>query len=166
MKSKSFFSIFIVMAAVPLVLAFVVFKMGWYTPGATNKGQFVEFETTLDLGHKSPQWSVVYQPSEHCDAVCLEQLYGLNQSFLALGKLQKRVSAYVLGAEAFTTDYPELENRISTDKNLSPQHLYIVDPFGKVIMQYAGSADRQQTIKTSKDILADLKKLLNYARVG
>jgi hypothetical protein len=35
-----------------------------------------------------------------------------------------------------------------------------------VINKYAGSTKPEQTIKTSKDILADVKKLLNYARVG
>lgn len=166
MKAKSFFSIFLVMAVVPLLLAFIVLKMGWYTPGATNKGEFVQFETTLPLEHSTPTWSVVYQPGEECDAVCAEQLYGLNQAFIALGKLQKRVNAYVLGDDSMLTAYPELQNRAIVDKNLSSQHLYIVDPFGKVIMQYAGTADRQHTIQTSKHILADLKKLLNYARVG
>jgi hypothetical protein len=53
-----------------------------------------------------------------------------------------------------------------TNTELDMDHIYLVDPYGKVIMQYAGSVLREDTIKTSKDILADLKKLLNYARVG
>lgn len=166
MKAKSFFTLFLVMAGIPLILAFLVLKMGWYTPGATNKGEFVDFETSLELQHETPTWSVVYQPSANCDAVCEEQLYGLNQAFLALGKLQKRVNAYVLGDVEQLNGFPELQTRSIHDENLSSQHLYIVDPFGKVIMQYPGTADRQHTIKTSKYILADLKKLLNYARVG
>lgn len=166
MKTKSFFSIFLVMAGVPLILAFVVLKMGWYTPGATNKGEFVEFTTELALHHDVPTWSIVYQPTESCDAVCVEQFYGLNQTYIALGKLQKRVNAYVLGSAKLPSEYPMLKTLKLTNKNLSSQYLYIVDPFGKVIMQYAGAADREHTINTSKDILADIKKLLNYARVG
>lgn len=166
MKSKSFFSIFLVMAAVPLLLAFIVLKFDLYTPGATNKGEFVAFETVIDLHHQEPSWSIVFQPGNECDQVCTEQLYGLNQAFLALGKLQKRVHAYVLGGTGVAAEYPKLQASDSKNLQLSSQYLYIVDPFGKVIMQYPGKADRQHTIQTSKHILADLKKLLNYARVG
>jgi len=166
MKAKSFFSIFVIMAAVPLLLAFVILKMGWFTPGATNKGAFVEQEITLVLPHERPTWSIVYQPSEQCDLICLEQLYSLNQTYVALGKLQKRVKAFVLNANTDISQYSHLAHNDANNKLLSENHIYLVDPFGKVILQYAGSTDRQHTIQTSKDIIADVKKLLNYARVG
>lgn len=169
MKSKSFFSIFAVMAAVPLVLAFMVLKFGWFTPGATAKGQFVESEITLDLKDmaEKPIWNLVFQPSEKdCDQTCEEQLYGLNQTYIALGKLQKRVNAVVLNESIALTEYPLLKHHQSRNAELDVGHIYLVDPFGKVIIKYAGSTKREQTIKTSKDILADVKKLLNYARVG
>lgn len=166
MKAKPFFTIFVVMAAVPLILAFLILKMGWFTPGATNKGQFVEFETTLNLEHDRPTWAIVYQPNESCDKVCSEQLYGLHQTYIALGKLQKRVSAYVLADALPVEDYQKLQTKTVNDANLKADYLYLVDPLGKVIMQYPGSDNRDKTIQTSKDLLADIKKLLKYARIG
>lgn len=166
MKAKPFFSIFIVMAAVPLLLAFIILKMGWYTPGATNKGDFVEFETSLNLEHEKPTWAIVYQPKSTCDKLCSEQLYGLHQTYIALGKLQKRVSAYVLADDIPMEEYQKLQTKSINDTNLSANHIYLVDPLGKVIMQYPGSESRDETIQTSKDLLADIKKLLKYARVG
>lgn len=166
MKAKPFFTIFIVMSAVPLILAFLVLKLGWFTPGATNKGEFVAFETSLNLQHERPTWAIVYQPSDHCDVTCSEQLYGLNQTYIALGKLQKRVEAYVLSDGFSASEYSHLKLKPITNQNLQADHLYLVDPMGKVIMQYKGSTERDETIQTSKDLLADIKKLLKYARVG
>ena len=166
MKAKSFFSIFVIMAVVPLLLAFAVLKMGWFTPGATSKGEFVQQDITLVLPHDRPTWSIVFQPSNSCDQLCSEQLYSLNQTYVALGKLQKRVSAYVLNSETDISGFSHLAHNDGQHDLLSENHIYLVDPFGKVILRYAGSTDRQNTIKTSKDIIADVKKLLNYARVG
>lgn len=169
MKAKSFFSIFVAMALVPLLLAFVVLKFGWFTAGATAKGQFVEREITLTLSERpeKPMWSLVYQPSKlDCEKLCQEQLYGLNQTYVALGKLQKRVNAFVLNSSVQLTQYPLIKQSLSSNTDLDPHYIYVVDPLGKVIMKYPGSESREKTIKTSKDILADVKKLLNYARVG
>ena len=166
MKSKTFFSVFLAMAGVPLLLAFVVLKMGWFTPGATNKGEFVRDEISLTLPHDKPTWSIVYQPSSACGQMCQEQLYSLNQTHIALGKLQKRVSAYVLDRNTDISAFSHLVAEARGHEKLKQDYIYLVDPFGKVILQYAGSNDRQQTIQTSKDIIADVKKLLNYARVG
>lgn len=169
MKTKSFFSIFVVMALVPLVLAFAVFKFGWFTPGATAKGEFVENEMTLNLAAETdkPIWHLVFQPTiGHCDAKCHEQLYGLNQTYVALGKLQKRVNALVLNEQTDLESYPLLKNHQAKNEGLDENYIYIVDPRGMVILQYKGSVIREDTINTSKDILVDIKKLLNYARVG
>jgi hypothetical protein len=169
MKTKSFFTIFVGMAVASFVLAFMVLKLGWFTPGATAKGQFVDHEITLGLIELSdrPMWRLVFQPDQNnCDEKCEEQLYGLNQTYIALGKLQKRVDALVLNESLDFPQYPLLKRQQVTNSELDREHIYLVDPYGKVIMQYAGSVLREDTIKTSKDILADLKKLLNYARVG
>jgi hypothetical protein len=169
MKTKSFFSIFIAMAIVPLALAFMVLKLGWFTAGATAKGQFVDTEITLQLTGVTdkPMWFLVFQPSNNnCDQKCEEQLYGLNQTYTALGKLQKRVSAIVLNESTELTNYPLLKHHQGINDELDENYIYLVDPFGKVVLKYAGNPLRENTISTSKDILLDIKKLLNYARVG
>ena len=108
----------------------------------------------------------MYQPNSKCDVLCKEQLYGLNQTYLALGKLQKRVHAYVLSDAISTHEYSQLTASAITDQHLQADYLYLVDPLGKVIMQYRGSENREQTIQTSKFLLSDIRKLLKYARVG
>lgn len=167
MKAKSFFLIFIGMAVVPLALAFMMLKFEWYTPGATNKGQFVQADINVALEHEKPTWSFVYQPSlAHCDSQCEEQVYGLNQTYIALGKHQKDVKAYVLHPSYELAPESRISVAHKVNEQLSSQFLYLVDPFGKVILQYPVGANREQTIQMSKDMLADVKKLLKYARVG
>lgn len=168
MKAKLFFTIFIGMAIVPLALAYTVLNLGWYTPGATAKGQFVEQEIQLSMeaDSKAGIWRIVAQPESNCSIHCEELLYGLNQTYIALGKLQKRVEARVLNDQLDLARYPKLISSSSTDNQLTSQFLYLVDPFGKVILQYPVNTDRQQTISTSKAVLSDIKKLLKYSRVG
>jgi len=170
MKAKSFFTVFIGMAVVPLVLAYAVLKFGWYTPGATAKGQFVSEDIQLQIGNgnegKAGVWRLVIQPENECTNHCEELLYGLNQTYIALGKLQKRVEARVLTENLDLTDYPKLKTASYNHQTLTDDHVYLVDPFGKVILQYPVSTDRAQTISSSKAILADIKKLLKYSRVG
>lgn len=168
MKAKLFFTVFIGMAIVPLVLAYAALNMGWYTPGATAKGQFVDHDIQLDMGANSKAgiWRIVAQPESNCSIHCEELLYGLNQTYVALGKLQKRVEARVLNEQLDLTKYPKLISASSAQNKLTSQFLYLVDPFGKVILQYPVNTDRQQTITTSKAVLSDIKKLLKYSRVG
>lgn len=156
------------MAIVPLVLAYVVLKFGWFTPGATAKGQFVEQDISVVFDDKEnkPLWYLIYQPESQCEQICKEQLYGLNQTYVALGKLQKRVKAQVFTEQLDLQQFSHLSSTSFSHAKLQPEYIYIVDPMGKVIMKYKGSKEREQTIITSKNILADLKKLLNYARVG
>ena len=168
MKAKLFFTVFIGMAIVPLALAYTGLNLGWYTPGATAKGQFVEQEIQLSMeaDSKAGIWRIVAQPESNCSIHCEELLYGLNQTYIALGKLQKRVEARVLNDQLDLARYPKLISSSSTDNQLTSQFLYLVDPFGKVILQYPVNTDRQQTISTSKAVLSDIKKLLKYSRVG
>lgn len=168
MKAKLFFTVFIGMAIVPLVLAYAALNLGWYTPGATAKGQFVDQEIQLSIGtdSKAGIWRIVAQPEGNCSMHCEELLYGLNQTYIALGKLQTRVEARVLSDQLDLSKYPKLIPSNSTENQLTSQFLYLVDPFGKVILQYPVNTDRQQTITTSKAVLSDIKKLLKYSRVG
>lgn len=168
MKTKSFFMVFVGMAAVPLVLAYAALTFGWYTPGATAKGQFVEDEIqlALDANAKAGVWRIVAQPQSDCSIHCQELLYGLNQTYIALGKLQKRVEATVLNEQLDLSEYPKLVADNLGDNKLTTDFLYLVDPFGKVILQYPINTDRKQTIVTSKAVLSDIKKLLKYSRVG
>lgn len=168
MKTKSFFMVFVGMAIIPLILAYAALTFGWYTPGATAKGQFVESEIQLaiDDSFKVGVWRIVARPESECSNHCQELLYGLNQTYVALGKLQKRVEARVLNEELDISKYPNLVASRLEENRLTSHHLYVVDPYGKVILQYPVNTDRKQTIITSKAVLSDIKKLLKYSRVG
>lgn len=172
MQSKSFFTWFIILALVPLVLAYLVLSLGWYTPGATNRGAFLSQELQLSFirqdSSQAGRWHLIAQPNsgQDCGYECQELLYGLNQTYLALGKLQKRVTAQVLATQLDLSAYPKLMLTAAPEQGLSAQYLYLVDPFGKVILQYPVTGERAQTISSSKAALADIKKLLKYSRVG
>lgn len=167
MKAKSFFMIFVSMAVVPLLLAYAVLKFGWFTPGATANGTFLADEVHLSalVNEDTPNWSIVYQPKDkQCDKQCLLQLYGVNQTYVALGKLQKRVQAVVM-TKVENNPYPLL-TQLDQASNLDSNLIYIADPFGNLILSYPISQSKEQMITTSKAMIADLKKLLNYARIG
>jgi hypothetical protein len=83
-----------------------------------------------------------------------------------LGKLQKDVRAYVLNPPSPIKSEYVLDSLTLESQGLSPDYIYLVDPFGKVILQYATSHNRNESVQMSKDMLADVKKLLKYARMG
>lgn len=165
MKAKQFFFIFVGISLLPLAAAYFVLKLGWFNSGEAVKGQFLDSEINITLTQQKPMWHLVYQPNGDCDALCEEQLYGLEHVYTALGRKQSRVNAWVMGTAELKNDANVTYTKQRFDL-LEPEYIYIVDPEGKVILRYLGSTDRHQTIATGKAILADLKRLLNYARVG
>lgn len=167
MSAKRFLLIFTAMAAIPLLLAFAVLQFNWFTPGATNKGEFVDFDVKVPTAQEQQLWRIVYQPKQGaCDAICEEQLYGLNQTFVALGKLQPKVKSLLFSKAVDVSEYKHVEPVAETFSQLSPNNIYLVDPFGQVILQYPANSQREQTIQTSKALLSDIKKLLKYSRTS
>lgn len=169
--------------AAPVLVAAIIYKAGWFNAGVTNKGEFMDQEITLDwllpTKAEDTQWVIFYYIPENCQKSCENVLYSLHQGYQALGKLQGKTHPVVVRhpnssitssrvSEEFS--YIKLReqqaNQVSTLSQLSSEFIYLVDPFGKVVLRYAAQADQQAAIMITKDWMADLKRLLKYSRTG
>jgi cytochrome oxidase Cu insertion factor (SCO1/SenC/PrrC family) len=167
----------------PVLIAAIIFKMGWFTSGVTNKGEFMAQELTLNwiLPEKGAdsKWTIFYSIPEHCDDTCNNMLYSLNQGYQALGKLQGKAHPIVVRNSNANITVEQLNKQFSyiqvleqnnnqqqTLGQLSSDFVYLVDPFGKVVLRYKALAQKQEMIIKTKDWIADLKRLLKYSRTS
>lgn len=164
MKARKFFLLFAAMALAPLILAFVVLKAGWYNAGVTAKGTFLEHEMALPVQSSAGKWHIVAKASYPCLEVCQEISYSLIQIPVALGKERSKVEVHQLDLQE-ASQISDSSNS-SNQTVLNDNHLYLVDPFGKAILKYEITTNREATIETCKDVLHDLKRLLKYSRTS
>ncbi|MBA3988157.1 MAG: hypothetical protein C0463_03385 [Idiomarina sp.] len=166
--------------AIPLLGAQIILKMGWYTPGVTNKGELLSppIEATAEENQLMPQhWRLAYRVPDACDEQCVNGLYVINQTDLALGRDSSRVTPVAIQRSEQVTGLPELSADSRMQYLVLPElhaqlselpegSLLIIDPLGFVMMRYDGSSERNQAIQVGRDMLDDLKKLLKMSRVG
>ncbi len=167
----------------PFALAAIVYQMGWFNAGVTNRGEFLEKEVTLSwiLPKEAveAEWKILYHIPSNCDETCTNVLFSLHQGFQALGKLQgKATPVAIRTVDASITSqqlkdgygYIDILEQQSTQdatlSQLSSDYVYLVDPFGKVILRYKATAQKQDMIMTTKDWISDLKRLLKYSRTS
>lgn len=133
------------------------------------------FADRFSVGVEDPQWQMLVAAGT-CTEQCEQLLYLARQVNIALGKNAPRVSrAAWLGAvpaeskTSLSQQYPAFEQlQVAPGQTpawpvgLSPEQqpgIFLVDPFGNVMMHY--SPDH-----TGKQILKDLKHLLKLSQVG
>lgn len=165
--------------AIPLLSAKIILDMGWYNPGVTNKGELIEPPIEVADEEKAmlpDTWRIAVRVPADCDATCVNGLYVINQTDLALGRDTGRVTPVAIQADGNTQDLPELSADSTLQYAQLPQlheqlqpyagSFFIIDPLGFVIMRYDGSDDRETAIQRGGDLMDDLKKLLKMSRVG
>lgn len=161
--------------ALPALVAKAVLSNHWYQSGITNKGTLIEPRVTLnELGIDNPlqnrRWQMAYLVPGKCDTTCRQQLHLLAQSHTALGKEQGRVSPVLLVSAG--SDISALQGlaltRITVNKRfmhtIGAAQMVIIDPLGQLVMGYSAVSDQQ--VALSRNVLADLRKLLKLSRVG
>lgn len=165
---------------IPLLSAKIILDLGWYNPGVTNKGILLQppIEASEADNQAMPDtWRIAYRVPSDCDQRCVNSLYVINQTDLALGRESSRVSPVAIQAQADIRNLPELSANSRMHYIVLPElhqqlaelpegSMVIIDPLGFVMMRYDGSPDRQETIQRGRDMLDDLKKLLKMSRVG
>lgn len=159
--------------ALPAIVAKLILSQGWYHSGVTNRGKLIEPYTTLEqLGQTSPQalhgWQLAYVVPSQCEAQCQQQLYLLKQSHIALGTYQDRVVPVLWTSESSDSVEVPMETIIinaSVADIVQQGQVVIVDPLGQLVMSYTPKPN-EDLVKLSKDMLADLRKLLKLSRVG
>jgi hypothetical protein len=160
----------------------------------TNKGTLIEpprpisLDDSIELEGFAAEdtlrriWTLIYVTDNRCDTVCLDRLYKLRQTRLALGpQRMDRVQGLFLHNGEFAAetqavleaDHNGLMIHQLADTNRIRNaltelygegfetlgHIYLVDPFGNLMMQYDGDTSPYAIKK-------DLKHLLKVSRAG
>lgn len=152
----------------PVILAKLALDNDWFNKGVTNRGTLVEGELRLEHFHPQalPQgWKLLAWIPGECDKECEALMYGLKQVKTALGRETERTQVVALGQ----TQASGVEFEIKAVDKPLPYHsntALIVDPLGNLVLQYQGFKTQDEAVALSRDILADLKKLLKYSRIG
>ena len=179
-KSRRSLLLIFTMFAVPVVLAKLALDNEWFNKASTNSGELLKQELSisqLDITDEALQqkWLIIYRLPVSCDENCKQTIYGINQTFISLGREMDRVIPLGLYAEETNTDELgalkeafwefNLISAASKDQ-LESSWVYVSDPLGNVILKYAAPTSNDEVLALGKAMLADLRKLLKYSRIG
>ncbi|WP_418642535.1 hypothetical protein ACNUDM_22215 [Vibrio chaetopteri] len=165
----------IVFFALPFIIAKAILSNHWYQSGVTNHGALVEPRVTfesLDLVNplQTKSWQLGFMLPADCNDACINRLYIMGQTYLALGKYKERVTpvVYVLPDQVL----PELPESLSVVTvnaafvDVVPEQGYLItDTLGQLVMYFSPTSEDKQ-VAHSKGLLSDLRKLLKLSRVG
>ncbi|MBL4910634.1 MAG: hypothetical protein JKX78_11565 [Alteromonadaceae bacterium] len=181
-KKRSRRTLILVLVAfiLPIVLAKLALQDHWFNYGVTNKGTLVANEITLqkigmDKAQFNNKWLMLYVLPEACAEQCQQILHNINNTYVALGKEAVRVIPLVLTNSKLTKPQQaqlhskkwQIQNLpIKAQQLFSQPQVLIVDPLGNVILSHQPPKNNQQLPLFGKALLADLKKLLKYSRIG
>lgn len=181
-KTKSRRNLLLVVAVflLPIVIAKLALMQNWLDYGVTNKGILVEDELTLsgvgiadsELAHK---WLILYVLPERCNALCEQTLLSVNNTYVALGREMPKVRNVALYQHQLSEK--QLSYLDSSKWSLIPvpssHHsiieqptVLLVDPLGNIILEHPIPESAEQQALFGKGILADMKKLLKYSKIG
>lgn len=168
MSKQRFLSLFVLVAAVPVLVALLLLKSGWYHAGANNKGIWFEQEVRLlpAITQHQAHWRLVYLQPAHCDKTCLAVEHLMQQIDLALGRKQDQLDLVVL------TDHPAVHSSEKSQirfiqqsfAGLAAGSLLLVDQQGLALLHYPLPEASEQLPLLGKDVMADLQKLLKFDR--
>ncbi|AYA66309.1 MULTISPECIES: hypothetical protein [unclassified Alteromonas] len=166
----------------PVMLAKLALDNQWFTNAATNKGELLQpvRDLTPVFAAEKPKWRIVYSVPEQCDAACQNAIYSIHQVWIALGRETDRVEATVLltgNSDAAIAEKLQSEQNLHVVKvadsrqqaalNVSDAgSILLVDTLNNAMLRYPTFTDKQMAIQHSRDILADVKKLLKLSRIG
>lgn len=168
MSKQRFLSLFVLVAAVPVLLALVMLKSGWYQAGVNNKGIWFEREVRLlpAITQHQAHWRLVYLQPQHCDTTCEAVEHLMQQIDLALGRKQNQLDLVVLTDQAAMPPAynPQISFIQRSFAGLAAGSLMIVDQQGLALLHYPLPDAPEQLPLLGKDVMADLQKLLKFDR--
>jgi hypothetical protein len=184
-KSKKLTALALILVfTLPVILAKLALDNEWFNKGSTNKGQLlnpiIEAGDLFIIEGEEPHWRLAYVIPNNCDLSCENAIFSISQVRTAVGREMDRVDAVFIVTE--NSDLKAVKNLEENDfgkllkadannvKNLFKESgnngIFIVDTLGNVILKFNSTLDREQAIMDSRDILADLRKLLKLSRIG
>lgn len=179
-KSKRLLIIVLAVFFLPVVLAKLALTFQWFDYGVTNHGQLLkEHKTVADLGLEQnnfpEQWLLIYYPPAQCLTDCQQAMQILNSTYILLGKEIPRVTPIVLYQQTLAAKDKQLLNHqkwqfLSPVKQvaqpMTDNQIIIADPMGNLVMTHQVPAGESNIQAMAKAILADMKKLLKYSKIG
>lgn len=179
-KSRKSLLLVLIAFALPIVLAKFALTYQWIDYGVTNQGQLVEpplpiSGLNLELVNKEKQWLMLLFVPTTCDDFCQQLLTGVNNTYVALGKEMPRVTPVALSSSITNIPMPASSHRadwliqkssVEALQKLSPEKLYLVDPLGNVFLSHQLPQHTDNIASFGKAVLADMKKVLKYSKVG
>ncbi|MGJ8691737.1 MAG: hypothetical protein ACSHW0_04590 [Thalassotalea sp.] len=179
-KSRKSLVMVILAFALPIILAKLALTFQWLEYGVTNQGELLEPPlpiTNLGLAAhpEDKQWLLVYLLPENCEQLCQQVLVGVNNTYIALGKEMPRVTPVALYQSSLSSEqlatvrqhewqFTQASNKALT--NADQTKLYVVDPMGNILMSHHLPTSNDNIPSFGKAVLADMKKLLKYSKVG
>ncbi|MEM0909583.1 MAG: hypothetical protein AAGJ37_01330 [Pseudomonadota bacterium] len=181
-KNRLSFILMIFIFIIPVVLAKLALDNNWFNKGATNRGILLDpiIEAQSLLGDAQNKWHFVYVLPSECLSECENAIYSIQQLHTAVGREKNRVNALFLATEKSATSLvgqldgktgievlqtsQESVNNLFKDVDLNA--IFIADTLHNVVLYYPNTNDREQAIMDSRDMLADLRKLLKLSRIG
>ena len=150
-KSRKSLMLLLSVFIIPVVMAKLALDNDWFNEGVTNSGTLIEHELTLtELALTDEvlqkKWLIISQISENCLDICKQSLYGINQTFISLGKEMKRVVP--LGLYSTALDKASLGEMnikegvwefnhltLAAKDQLDPAKVYVADTLGNIIIE-------------------------------
>lgn len=184
MNNKKIMIVLAVVFILPVVLAKLALEFEWFNRAATNKGALLDpvLDITPLYAETTPPsiWRLAYVIPQHCDEACKNAIFSIHQVWLALGREGDRVQALIITTEnsdpTINSNINELDNihQLSTRsqiiqkvfKQSSVDGIFVVDTLQNIILRYGLQQQKQQAVMHSREILADVKKLLKLSRIG
>lgn len=161
----------ILVFVLPIVLAWLVLRLGWFESGVLSHGEWVDPAVQL-TNYPEGKWSLAQVNNGRCDeGACQQQLQWLDNVWQGLGaaKLKSQTLVLDVGPSSSIADntwqglrMQVASNQLTELKGYSGQWL-IVDPTGLIILSYS----QMQNVEDSSIAMGlnrDLKKLIKNSR--
>lgn len=157
--------------AAPLVLGTLAYYFKWDVGSPSNYGELIPPRPLAGPAFEPlrGKWLLVSVDASACDAWCEKKLYYLRQLRRAQGKDMDRVERLWLLSDdgrpragllqAYEGTRVERAPRMDEFPGKPVDHIYVVDPFGNLMMRYPRDPDPSKMLK-------DLQKLMKFARTG
>ena len=171
--NRKFLLLFFLCCSLPFIAAKLALEFSWFTPGVTNKGQWLEKNVQLlpvtQQHFPQKRWSLVYVQAQKCNRSCELALYTLQQIYIGFGRQQEQLNSLIIADQAPSqlTAYPAVQWQ-NNDVQLSELegNIFIVNLQGLAILRYPVVQDREQMLTIGKYIRTDLQHLMAYDRGG
>jgi hypothetical protein len=150
--------------AAPIVLGTAAYLLGWSPGSLSNYGELLQPKPVPGFDALRGKWVLVTFDAAACDAYCERKLYVMRQVRRAQGKDMDEVERLWVLTDAGKPRAELLPGIEGTRFATFPaagfpgnaaDHIYLVDPFGNLMLRFPRDPDPSKVIK-------DLQRLLKY----